>query len=242
MSLSASWHFACLRRGCRRPVTRGHWSSTRTVAKAPAETTHRRNGRKGDRQQQAAHDGIPLRHGKPRGDRHLPGGHVRTLAAGAPSGRVASRWRAHFTGRAVAQAEPPGRTKQTEVVMLAAVHGFARTIGLDRLLGPRSRLRDLALALTLSRLPAPASKLATARGLHPDTLRDSLADVLRLDSVDENDLYAAMDWLRERQRATPGHAASGRRLPGALRPDLQLRGRPLLPAGQARLVSRILSA
>ena len=99
---------------------------------------------------------------------------------------------------------------------VAAVHGFARTIGLDRLLGPRSRLRDLALALILSRLLAPASKLATARGLHPDTLRDSLADVLQLDAVDENDLYAAMDWLRERQDAIEQRLASQHLAEGSL--------------------------
>ena len=101
---------------------------------------------------------------------------------------------------------------------VAAVRGFARTIGLDRLLGRRSRLRDLALALILSRLLAPASKLATARGLHPETLSDSLADVLELDPVDENDLYAAMDWLRERQDAIEQRlaTASGRRLPRAV--------------------------
>ena len=66
---------------------------------------------------------------------------------------------------------------------VAALRAFARKIGLDHLLGRRSRMRDLALALILSRLLSPASKLATARGLHPDTLRDSLADVLELDAV-----------------------------------------------------------
>ncbi len=97
---------------------------------------------------------------------------------------------------------------------VAAVRGFARAIGLDRLLGRRSRPRDLALALILSRILGPASKLATARALHPDTLRDSLADVLDLDAVNENDLYAAMDWLRERQdtieqRLATQHLAEG---------------------------------
>ena len=99
---------------------------------------------------------------------------------------------------------------------VAAVHGFARAIGLDRLLGPRSRLRDLALALILSRLLAPASKLATARGLHPETLSDSLADVLELDPVDENDLYAAMDWLRERQDAIEQRLATQHLAEGSL--------------------------
>ena len=99
---------------------------------------------------------------------------------------------------------------------VAALRAFARKIGLDHLLGRRSRMRDLALALILSRLLSPASKLATARGLHPDTLRDSLADVLELDSVDENDLYAAMDWLRERQEAIEQRLATQHLAEGSL--------------------------
>ena len=99
---------------------------------------------------------------------------------------------------------------------VAAVRAFAAKIGLDRLLGSRSRRRDLALALILSRVLAPASKLATARGLHPDTLRDSLADVLGLDEVNENDLYGAMDWLRERQDAIEQRLASQHLAEGSL--------------------------
>ena len=99
---------------------------------------------------------------------------------------------------------------------VAALRAFARKIGLDHLLGRRSRMRDLALALILSRLLSPASKLATARGLHPDTLRDSLADVLELDAVDENDLYAAMDWLRERQDAIEQRLATQHLAEGSL--------------------------
>ena len=99
---------------------------------------------------------------------------------------------------------------------VAALRAFARKIGLDHLLGRRSRMRDLALALILSRLLSPASKLATARGLHPDTLRDSLADVLELDAVDENDLYAAMDWLRERQEAIEQRLATQHLAEGSL--------------------------
>ena len=53
---------------------------------------------------------------------------------------------------------------------VAAVLGTVRTIGLDRLLGPAgNRCRDLALAMIVSRLIAPASKLATARALDPAT-------------------------------------------------------------------------
>ena len=60
---------------------------------------------------------------------------------------------------------------------VAAVRGLARSIGLARLLGPSSPQRDTALALILARLLGPCSKLATARGLHPDTMRDSLGEV-----------------------------------------------------------------
>ena len=43
-------------------------------------------------------------------------------------------------------------------------------------------------------------KLATARGFHPQTATSSLASVLGLDtSVDETQLYAALDWLLGRQ-------------------------------------------
>src|ERR1700759_2046902 len=50
---------------------------------------------------------------------------------------------------------------------VAAVLGAARSVGLDRLLGPRNpeesnRPRDLVLAMVVGRIIAPASKLATA--------------------------------------------------------------------------------
>jgi hypothetical protein len=45
----------------------------------------------------------------------------------------------------------------------------------------------------------PRSKLATAQGLDPETLHSSLGQVLGLESADEDDLYAAMDWLLPRQ-------------------------------------------
>jgi hypothetical protein len=51
------------------------------------------------------------------------------------------------------------------------------------------------------RLIAPASKLATARMLDPATAASSLGDILGLGAVDEDELYAAIDWLGERQGA-----------------------------------------
>ena len=44
---------------------------------------------------------------------------------------------------------------------VAAVHAMAVKLGLPALLGPACRQRDLALALVISRVVAPASKLST---------------------------------------------------------------------------------
>ena len=83
---------------------------------------------------------------------------------------------------------------------VAAVLGSLRQLQLDSLLDPRpSRQRDLVIAMIVARILEPASKLATARGLHADTLHHSLGEVLQLDSADETELYQAMDWLLPRQ-------------------------------------------
>jgi len=83
---------------------------------------------------------------------------------------------------------------------VAAVLGSLRQLQLDSLLDPRpSRQRDLVIAMIVARILEPASKLATARGLHADTLHHSLGEVLQLDSADEGELYQAMDWLLPRQ-------------------------------------------
>ena len=85
---------------------------------------------------------------------------------------------------------------------VAAVLGTLRDIGLDRVLGRAgNRPRDLVIAMIVARLIAPASKLATARMLDPATATSSLGDVLGLGAVDEDELYAAIDWLGERQQA-----------------------------------------
>src|SRR5215469_16250748 len=83
-----------------------------------------------------------------------------------------------------------------------AALGTARKIGLDRLLGPDgNRCRDLILALVVSRILDPGSKLAAARALSPDTATSSLGEQLGLGLVDENELYSALDWLAVRQPA-----------------------------------------
>jgi len=85
---------------------------------------------------------------------------------------------------------------------VAAALGTARKIGLDRVLGPDgNRCRDLVLAMLIGRILDPASKLATARALSPAPASSSLGEVLGLSAVDDDELYAALDWLLTRQPA-----------------------------------------
>ncbi len=91
---------------------------------------------------------------------------------------------------------------------VAAVLGATRAIGLDKIIGPKAtretdpescRPVDLVLAMIVSRIIAPASKLATARALDPATAASSLGVELALGDVREDEFYAALDWLLERQ-------------------------------------------
>jgi Transposase DDE domain len=83
---------------------------------------------------------------------------------------------------------------------VAAVLGTARQLGLDELIDPMpSRHRDLVVAMAVAQVIAPDSKLAIARGLREETAATSLGEVLHLGSCDEDDLYAAMDYLHDRQ-------------------------------------------
>jgi hypothetical protein len=85
---------------------------------------------------------------------------------------------------------------------VAAVLGSVRRLGLDQLLAPTpSTPRALVVAMLVHRLLAPGSKLATARGLAEATRTSTLSTVLQLPAVDEDDLYAALDWLLARQGA-----------------------------------------
>ena len=95
---------------------------------------------------------------------------------------------------------------------VAAALGTARKIGLDRLLGPDGdRCRDLVLALLTGRILDPVSKLAAARTLSPATASSSLGEALGLGEVSDAELYAALDWLLERQAAIET-ALAGRHL------------------------------
>jgi hypothetical protein len=55
--------------------------------------------------------------------------------------------------------------------------------------------RDLVTAMVASRILAPSTKLATTRWWHTTTLAEDFG----VAQASEDDLYAAMDWLLERQ-------------------------------------------
>ena len=83
---------------------------------------------------------------------------------------------------------------------VAAVLGTLRGLAVDRLLGD-DRAGMLVRAMIVARLLEPASKLATAKALSQSTAAHSLAPMLGFAEVDENELYAALDWLVARQPA-----------------------------------------
>jgi hypothetical protein len=88
---------------------------------------------------------------------------------------------------------------------VAAVHAMARELGLPALLGPPGRPRDLALALIISRVVQPAPELSTLTWWADTTLGADLG----IAAASTDDIYAAMDWLGQRQDAI--EAGLGRR-------------------------------
>jgi transposase len=86
---------------------------------------------------------------------------------------------------------------------VAAVLGTLRKLKLDRVLSQSGRqpARQVALsiAMIVARLLDPASKLATARLLDAATASCSLGALMGFTSVDEQELYEALDWLVDQQ-------------------------------------------
>jgi len=96
---------------------------------------------------------------------------------------------------------------------VAAVLGMLRSLGLEGLLDRRPcRLRDLAVALIVARVLAPASKLATARTLGQSTL----GPILGVEEATEDELYGALDWLLARQARVETALAARHLAPGSL--------------------------
>lgn len=77
-----------------------------------------------------------------------------------------------------------------------AIRTAMQQLGFESLIASRpSRERDLIVAMVMARIIEPASKLATTRWWHTTTL----PEILGVADADEDDLYAALDWLLTRQ-------------------------------------------
>jgi Transposase DDE domain len=87
---------------------------------------------------------------------------------------------------------------------LAAVSVMAKSLGLAELLGPPCKERDIAYALILARVVHPRPKLATTKWWSDTTLVADLA----LEGIGTDEVYAAMDWLGERQSAIEAKLAT----------------------------------
>lgn len=100
---------------------------------------------------------------------------------------------------------------------VAAVLGVARKLGLEQLLGSkRCRERDICLALIVSRVLRPASKLASTAALRVETRVDTLGELLALDGLTVPEVYAALDWLLARQPAIESKLAARHLREGSL--------------------------
>ena len=94
---------------------------------------------------------------------------------------------------------------------VAAVHAMAVKLGLPALLGPACPERDLALALIISRVVAPASKLSTLTWWDDTTLGADLGAA----AASAGRIYAAMDWLEHQQDAIEAKLARRHLAPAA---------------------------
>ena len=79
---------------------------------------------------------------------------------------------------------------------IAAVFAMAKKLGFADLLGPACKERDICLALIISRVIHPKTKLATTKWWKDTTLASDLA----IEDIGTDEVYKAMDWLVERQK------------------------------------------
>jgi len=98
----------------------------------------------------------------------------------------------------ISRSRPHGHVQAVALAM--------RRLGLASVIASKScRERDLVLAMVASRIIEPATKLATTRAWHATTL----AEEFGVAQANEDDLYAAMDWLLARQDVIQKKLAAG---------------------------------
>ncbi len=83
---------------------------------------------------------------------------------------------------------------------VACVLGTINKLGIPQLIeSKKTRRRDLAVAMIVSRIINPTSKLGTVRGIRAETASSSLGELLGLSHGDRNEYYEALDWLLSKQ-------------------------------------------
>ncbi len=83
---------------------------------------------------------------------------------------------------------------------VACVLGTINKLGIPQLIeSKKTRRRDLAVAMIVSRIINPTSKLGTVRGIRAETASSSLGELLGLSHGDKNEYYEALDWLLSKQ-------------------------------------------
>src|SRR6266540_3433587 len=121
--------------------------------------------------------------------------------------------RLSLAGRRLVDAEEAFQiTRSAPHGHVAAVWAMARKLGLPALLGPAGPERDLAMALVVARVCEPDSKLATTRWWADTTLAVDLG----VADASTDQVYAAMDWLGERQERIERRLARRHLEPGGL--------------------------
>jgi len=108
---------------------------------------------------------------------------IRAVLAGHSMRPVEQLWQ-------TIRSRPHGHVQAVRVAM--------QRLGFESLIASRaSPQREAVCAMVAARVLSPHTKLATTRWWHTTTVPEEFG----VRAVDENDLYAAMDWLLERQGA-----------------------------------------
>jgi hypothetical protein len=95
--------------------------------------------------------------------------------------------------------------------LLAGLHALARELGIVRAVGEATRTQRLALYLIYARLAFQGSRLSAARASEDHAVRE----VLPVGAFDEDDLYAALEYLAAHQREIEA-ALAPKAAPGAV--------------------------